>query len=147
MPVVLQALFPTPSGDVWSAESERFSRPKGMDAFVGDTVVLIGGLTFSGGAEFATLVKQTNAATLIGEETGGGYCGNTSGIHINLTLPESGIRIRVPLYRYIFQRTGPMCEHGVLPDVEAPITRADVVAGRDAPMEIAKELLLGDTFR
>src|SRR5699024_5719946 len=65
--------------------------------FKGDKVfVIISPITYSGGSEFANMVYTQDLATFVGQETGGGYYGNTSGYTQDLILPSSGIAIEIP---------------------------------------------------
>ncbi len=94
--------------------------------FTGDVYVLIDGETFSAAAEFAAIAhhrrQQTNytqsgRTLFIGEETGGTYSGNNSGSEYTLTLPETGLRLFLPMARYelaVHENTG--AGRGVLPD-------------------------------
>lgn len=48
-------------------------QPVREDAYQGELYILISGLTYSGGSEFASIVKAHREATFLGIETGGGY--------------------------------------------------------------------------
>ena len=50
-----------------------FAKPETDLIYEGNVYALIGGVTFSGGAEFASMLKMTNRAIFVGEETGGVY--------------------------------------------------------------------------
>lgn len=112
--------------------------------FRGDVLVLMNGGSFSTTAEFLSQAHYHHRATFIGEESGGGYYGNTSGFMPILTLPHSKLRVVVPLVRYRIAVSG--CKepsHGVIPDREVRYTIEDVLAGRDKEMELALYLLDG----
>ena len=49
------------------------------------------GGSFSTTCEFLSTLHHHHRATFIGEETGGGYYGNTSGMSLPLVLPNSKI--------------------------------------------------------
>lgn len=68
--------------------------------FDGELYVLISPVTYSGGSELANMIHTNNLATFIGEESGGGYYGNTSGISEELTLPHSKIKIDIPSLQF-----------------------------------------------
>ncbi len=68
--------------------------------FGGNVFILMNGRSFSTTAEFLSLVHFHRRATLIGEESGGGYYGDSGGVVLTLTLPHSGLRIRLPMVRY-----------------------------------------------
>ncbi len=80
------------------ADFMKVEPPKDIP-FKGNIYVLISGKTYSGGAEFAGLLKAKTNAIFIGEETGGGFYGQTSGFGLTLTLPNTKISIRIPLLK------------------------------------------------
>jgi len=111
--------------------------------FQGNIYILINGLTFSGGSEFAALAKNYTSAKFIGEETGGGYYGNSSGTFLKLTLPNSGITARVPLCKFVVsaKETGIPFGHGIMPDYFVQPSIDEYLKGFDSEMEYAKNLI------
>lgn len=83
--------------------------------FTGRLVVLAGGYTFSGGAELASLLRATNRGLFVGEEVGGAHGGNTSGYKWDISLPNSGIEIGIPLLAFRFVWADEVPGHGALP--------------------------------
>ena len=75
-------------------------QPPGKYPFLGRVFVVIDGGTFSTAADFCAVVHHLKRATFVGEETGGGYYGNNSGMMPTLTLPNSKVKVRLPLYEY-----------------------------------------------
>ena len=71
------------------------------DTFKGNVYVLISPITYSGGSEFSNMMYSQGLATFIGQETGGGYYGNTSGYSQDLTLPNSKITIEIPALQFV----------------------------------------------
>lgn len=69
--------------------------------FSGKTYVIIGPVTYSGGSEFSNMMYTNDLAIFVGQETGGGYIGNTSGYRENLTLPNSKVLIKIPALQFI----------------------------------------------
>jgi hypothetical protein len=113
-----------------------------QDAYTGKIYVLTSGLTYSGGSEFASIIKGNRQATFIGEETGGGYYGNTSGFQIRLTLPHSEIVIRIPLLKFVVEVTGAIpFGRGVIPDHEIQPTIDEYLNGIDVEMNYALKLI------
>jgi hypothetical protein len=112
--------------------------------FKGDLYILISGLTFSGGSEFAALAKNYTAAKFIGEETGGGYYGNTSGNFLQFTLPNSQLTGRIPICKFVIvpKDFGIPFGHGVMPDFPVRQTIAEYLSGYDPEMNLAKEMIL-----
>jgi C-terminal processing protease CtpA/Prc len=132
------------------ASDGRLLRRKGIltpaeprpDAYTGKLYVLTSGLTYSGGSEFASIIKGNRRATFIGEETGGGYYGNTSGSYIRLTLPNSQIWIRIPLLKFVVEVGGDIpFGRGVIPDHEIQPTIDEYLNGVDAEMNYALKLI------
>jgi len=109
----------------------------------GKVFVLMNGGTFSASTEFLSVLHSHKRATFIGEETGGSYYGNNSGIYsVNLELPNSKLKLHFGLMSY-YQAVSDDYKYrdrGVMPDY--PITHSieDLVAGRDKDMELALSL-------
>lgn len=104
--------------------------------FSGETFVLIDGWTFSTAADVATVAHHHGLATFVGEETGGGYDGNTSGVSRTVQLVHSGLAINVPRWMYTTANLGhDHAGRGVPPDHVVPGTIDDALAGRDAQLE------------
>jgi hypothetical protein len=111
--------------------------------FKGDLYILISGLTFSGGSEFAALAKNYTAAKFIGEETGGGYYGNTSGNFLQFTLPNSKLTGRIPVCKFVIvpKDFGIPFGHGVMPDFPVQQNITEYFSGYDPEMNLAKEMI------
>ena len=74
--------------------------------FAGKVLILINGDCFSTTAEFLSQAHYHKRATFIGEESGGGYYGNTSGVVPALTLPNTKLIVYVPLVTYYMAVSG-----------------------------------------
>jgi hypothetical protein len=70
------------------------------DVFLGRLVVLIDDGSFSTTADVAAQLRSMGRAVFVGEETGGGYEGNTSGLNADVILPSSKLRLRITMYDY-----------------------------------------------
>lgn len=121
---------------------QEHEKPK-PGSFKGDIYILISGLTYSGGSEFTSLARNHTNAVFIGEETGGGYYGNTSGIRITLTLPNSKLEVGIPILKFIVDtpKGDIPFGRGTLPDYETTPTINQFLTGYDAEMEKAKQLI------
>jgi hypothetical protein len=108
--------------------------------FVGRVFVLIDGGTFSTAADVCAQIRSLTKATFIGEETGGGFEGNTSGLNADIVLPRSGLRLRIQMYGYWNAVRGGQPGRGTLPDITIVRRTADTLAGRDAALERALTL-------
>ena len=108
--------------------------------FLGRVFVLIDGGTFSTAADVCAQIRSLTKATFIGEETGGGFEGNTSGLNAQIVLPRSGLRLRIQMYGYWNAVRGGQPGRGTLPDITIVRRTADTLAGRDVALERALEL-------
>ena len=77
----------------------------------------------------------------MGEETGGGAYGNTAWLIPDLTLPETGIRFRLPLFRLVIDKDIPKDGRGVQPEVIAMPTTEAIRRGADFKMDKVMELI------
>ena len=110
-------------------------QPKEKNHYNGNVYVLISGPSFSATTLFAQSVKGQSNVTLVGEEAGGGAHGNNGVMIPNITLPNTRLRVRVPLFRLVQYNHPPKDGHGVQPDVLVPPTVEGVRRGADLKME------------
>ncbi len=104
--------------------------------FEGDVYVLMNGRSFSATGEFTSVAHYHGVARFAGEESGAGYYGNTSGFMPTLTLPNTGIRVGIPMVRYTMAVSGyEPADRGLIPDIPINPTIEDVLSGRDAELE------------
>jgi C-terminal processing protease CtpA/Prc len=97
----------------------HYFKPKKNNHFDGKVYIVTGGNSFSATTLFASaLIKQDNVTT-VGEETGGGAYGNTAWLIPDATLPETGIRFRLPLFRLVMDKNIPKNGRGVQPEVSS----------------------------
>jgi hypothetical protein len=116
-------------------------KPKKHDFYGGDIYVLIGGPTFSASTLFAQTMKGQENVMFIGEETSGGSHGNNGLMIPNITLPNTGVRVRMPLFRLIQYNHPPKNGRGIAPDVLVPPNSKAVVYSTDLKMEKAFEII------
>ena len=115
--------------------------PKKKDHFNGNIYVLTGGYTFSAASMMATHLKGQHNITIVGEETGGSAYGNTA-VHLPVvTLPNSKLRVVLPLYKMVFNHNKPHNGRGVIPDVQVLPSSTSIRLGLDAKMEKVKQLI------
>lgn len=114
--------------------------PKATHHFNGDIYILQGGHTFSAATIFSSMLKGQANVTLVGEETGGGYYGN-SAMHIpNIILPNTKLQVRLPIYRYVMDKNRPK-GRGVMPDVEILPSSDAIKKGIDLKLEAVKKII------
>lgn len=115
-------------------------RPK-ANAYNGNLIVLTGGYSFSATTMFLSNIKGQNNVTLLGEETGGGFYGNNGVFIPEMVLPNTKLRVRLPLYRIVNNRNY-VKGTGVLPDVEVKATAESIKLNKDPKLEKAIELIM-----
>ncbi|GAA4459540.1 hypothetical protein GCM10023189_33390 [Nibrella saemangeumensis] len=114
-----------------------------QNRFKGQVYVLINGGTFSSAAEFAAIARTHQRAVFIGQETGGGYYGNSSLATPFLTLPNSKVRLAIPLGKYEMAVSQDVpVGHGVIPDYLITYYTADILLNQDKEIEQCIKLIL-----
>jgi hypothetical protein len=109
--------------------------------FAGSVYVLTGGNSFSATCLFAGALKGQSNITLVGEETGGGYYGNTAWMIPDVTLPATHVRFRLPRFRLVADSQRQKDGRGVMPDVLALPSVDALSKGLDFKTAKAKELI------
>ena len=120
---------------------KHYYSPKGKDHYEGQVFILIGGNSFSATTLFAGDLKGQKNVTLVGEETGGGYYGNTAWIIPDVTLPYTRLRFRLPRFRMVVSKDRIKNGRGIMPDVWALPTADAIRDGIDFKAMKVKELI------
>ncbi len=116
-------------------------KPKEKDHYSGDLYVLTNGLTFSASSLFCNSVKGEPNVTLVGENTGGGWYGN-SGIMIpDITLPNTKLKVRLPMFKLVQYQHIPIKGTGVVPDIYVGPTVDGLRKDIDRKMEFVKQMI------
>jgi Peptidase family S41 len=115
--------------------------PKKNNHFSSPTYVLINGATFSASTLFCNAVKGQKNITLVGEEAGGGWHGNTGILIPDITLPNTRMRVRLPLVRLVQYKHVPQNGLGVMPDVYVPPNYESFIKRMDKKLQVVMELI------
>jgi C-terminal processing protease CtpA/Prc len=119
-------------------------KPMKKHHFNGKVYILTGGNSFSATTLFInSIIKQDNVIT-VGEETGGGAYGNSAWLIPDVTLPETGIRFRLPLFRLVIDKNIPKDGRGVQPEVPSFPTADAIRKNADYKLDKAFELIEKD---
>jgi hypothetical protein len=110
-------------------------KPSTQNHYDGQLYVLTNGGSFSAAAIFPAIVQAQQRATIIGRETGGGAFGCTAWVIPYITLPETKIRIRTPLFRLYNAVKGSNTGHGVMPEYIINYQLSDVLQNKDLDLE------------
>ena len=119
----------------------KIYRPKKTDHYAGNLYVLTNGQTFSASALFCNAVKGQPGITLVGEETGGGWHGNNGILIPDITLPNTRLRVRLPLFRLVQYNHVPKNGTGVMPDIYIGTSYEALVKGYDKKMNVVMDLI------
>ncbi len=109
--------------------------------FGGRVYLLVNSRSFSTSAEFASVFDALHIGTIVGQETSGGYLGDSSGLEAEVRLPASGMTFNSTLIAYhmaVPRHEG--VQGGVVPDVVTARSIEDTLAGRDVELEAIKAL-------
>ena len=134
-------LAPGTVGGLSSAEALFWPGAHGPARGVGTAplIVLVDRRTASASEYFAAMLRDNGAARIVGERTYGAGCGFTNG-GIPVTLPHSGLRLRMPdCLRLRADGTNEVA--GITPDVIVEWTDEDDDAARAAKARAALERL------
>ncbi|GAB4024031.1 S41 family peptidase [Spirosoma koreense] len=120
----------------------RTTKPR-RDAYRGKLYVLLNGNSFSVTTEFAARAHADGRATYIGQESGGGYKVNSSGIFTITQLPHSKIDLGIGMFGFNMANVSayPHADRGIIPDHIVEPTAEDVLAHRDRVLEYTLKLL------
>jgi C-terminal processing protease CtpA/Prc len=115
------------------------------NSFMGPVYVLTDGNTFSTAADVCAVLRHLKRAVFMGEETGGAYFGNNSGLEAILKLPNSGVKVTVPLFGYWNAVTEKKnTRRGTQVDYVEPTTVQSLIDGRDDELSRALDLISSD---
>lgn len=139
-----ESLF-TAASDGWFEERTHAGLlTPAPEAFRGRVSVLVGHRNGSGATKLLAVLQEMGARTrrlrLVGEETGGSAEGPTAGQILFLTLPNSGIRVRIPLERTDVDVAQFVPGMGIFPDVDATESIADFRLRIDRALRTARTM-------
>lgn len=140
---------PIPGDSLYRWRKVRFSKETDYyktqspfkNNFKGKVYVLTNGFCMSSCSDVAAVLHANKRATFIGEETGGGYQGNTSGLMPTVTV-SGGLRLTVPLLKYT-TAVDPRINfgHGTIPDHHVVSSVDEVVNKKDPVMAYVTSLI------
>lgn len=109
--------------------------------FQGKVYILINGNSFSTTGEVVSVLHYNKKAEFMGEECGAAYYGSNSGFIAVLTLPNTKMRISIPLLKYTMAVDNYDKNHGVIPDIPFSPDIKEIVEGKDPEMEYLLNLI------
>lgn len=120
---------------------KHFFKPRKKNHYNGQVYILTGGNSFSATTLFAGSLREQDNVTIVGEETGGGAYGNSAWLIPDVTLPKTGVRFRLPLFRLVINKDVPHNGRGVQPEIFSGPSAADIRAGLDYKLNRTLELI------
>lgn len=124
----------------------KYFAPKKNLHFDGKIYLIQGGYTFSAATLFAGWLYHQNNVTIIGEESGGAFYGNSAMFIPSIYLPNTKLRVSLPLYKLVmdnYREKG----RGIMPHIEVPPNSFAIKKGIDKKLEIVKQLIAIDTTK
>ena len=115
--------------------------PKKKKAYKGKVFVLVNGKSFSMSCVAASYLKYKTNAKIIGTETGGNVSGSNAALSGKLVLPNTHVRVVVPLYHIYHTINTTNKGYGVMPDYETNYSIDDALKGSDVDLQKVLELI------
>ncbi len=119
----------------------HYFKPRKKNHFDGQVYVLTNGLTFSAASLFCNIVREVDNVTLVGEETGGGWYGNSGILIPSITLPNTKLRVRLPFFRLVQDGHPPFKGSGVIPEWYIGPNWRDVLKNEDTKMKAVMDVI------
>ena len=119
----------------------KVNKPKAENNYRGNLFVLIAGNTFSAAALFSNAVKGQPGVLLLGEDTGGGWHGNNGILIPDIVLPNTHIKVRLPLFRLVQWNHAPKDGRGIPPDIYIGTNYNALVKGIDYKMKFVIDMI------
>ena len=120
---------------------KHYFKPKNKLHFNGNIYILTGGYTFSAATLVAGNLKDQYNVTVVGEETGGGAYGNSAMLLTNIVLPNTGLRINLPLYRMVLNAHRLKNGRGIFPEVEVKPSSESIRKNEDRKLERVLQII------
>lgn len=110
--------------------------------FDGQVFILINGMSISATSGFAALAHRYELGEFVGEETGGAYNSDNGGEFLNLTLPRTKLRVRIPVRGYTLVPSDyPYPDRGIIPDFKVSPSIEDILQNKDAVLDFTLNLI------
>lgn len=110
--------------------------------FSGSTYILMNGFSMSSCADVIAILQDNKKAICIGEETGGGYQGNNSGLMPKSVVEPFKFFITIPLQKYVNKVDASKNKgRGTIPDHPIPLNVNDLNGNSDKVKDFAIGLI------
>ncbi|MFM7839451.1 MAG: S41 family peptidase, partial [Chitinophagaceae bacterium] len=119
----------------------RHYTPKQKNFFNGSVYIITGGNSYSATTLITKALQGQSNVVVVGEETGGGAYGNSAWMIPWVTLPNTRIRFRLPLFKMVMPNYTGEAGRGILPDLPVNVTAESIRNGIDLKTQRVKELI------
>ncbi len=119
----------------------KINKPKAGNNYTGNLYVLIAGNTFSAASLISNTLKGQPDVVLLGEETGGGWHGNNGVLIPDIILPNTHIKVRLPLFRLVQYNHVPKDGRGIQPDIYIGTNYNALLNGIDYKMKFVMDMI------
>lgn len=116
-------------------------KPSKKRQYDGALYILTNGLSASTTSLTASYLKAYADATILGEESGGAAYGNSGSISMMIELPNSELRVKLPMVWLDYNLPVDEWGTGILPDYEVKATLDDVLNGEDSQLDTLVEMI------
>ncbi len=113
----------------------HFFKPLKRHHFSGQVFILSGGQSFSASTLVMTALRSQANVVIAGEQSGGAAYGNSAWLIPDVTLPLTGVRFRLPLFRLVVDKDLPHDGSGVRPERYAGPSIDAIKESRDYKMD------------
>ncbi|MFI5156123.1 MAG: S41 family peptidase [Chitinophagales bacterium] len=114
--------------------------------YSGNTYILMNGFFMSSCSDVTAVLSYNKKAIFIGEETGGAYQGNNSGMIPETKILPFNFTLTVPLQEYFNAvDTSKNIGRGTMPDFPVHLTANERITGEDKSLGLALELIKANT--
>ncbi|MEM1135281.1 MAG: S41 family peptidase [Bacteroidota bacterium] len=131
------------SDSTWNWKNYRGLKPytPKKNGFHGNIYLLVSGATASATSDFAAWVDELKLVTIVGTETGGSYLGNTSNWEFTVELPNTQLRLLLPLARYLTNVEERALGRGIIPNHIVPSTIQDKLGNVDTQLNYVLNII------
>jgi C-terminal processing protease CtpA/Prc len=119
----------------------HYFEPKIKNHFNGNVYLVQGGYTFSASTMFVSALKGQQNVKVVGEESGGGYYGNSAMYILTIVLPNSHIRVGLPMYRVVMDTNRIKNGKGIMPDIEVKPSSETIRRNIDPKISTIRSLI------
>jgi C-terminal processing protease CtpA/Prc len=116
--------------------------------FNGNTYLLVNGFCMSSCSDVIAILKHNNKAIVVGEETGGGYQGNNSGMMPESVVKPFSFSVTVPLQKYVnYVDASINTGRGTIPDYFINFNLNDLIENKDKAKDFVTGLISQNKFK